>query len=280
MFEGMDNDMPKGLEDRSPRGRARNAMGRAIAKKERNLARARKEIASRNEETGYLETDLKKRKKNNDQAVKDMKKMGSPMKNPHFGEEVEITEARGRPKKAGAKDFTIHPKTKEKLMHNNPEHMKKIELLQKNKVLEKPKVEAGQHIMNQLSKAKTSMLGGSKIHFTHGDSKEVSGTHAAKILTKYAGMKPNEKEDFQKFVGHSHENLIRCNMAINVGTFIVKNKVAETLPEVEAVVESEEAVSLPEVVQMEEGTVIHNGQPKKFNKKMSAYMIDMLTSEE
>ena len=209
MFEGMDNDMPKGLEDRSPRGRARNAMGRAIAKKERNLARARKEIASRNEETGYLETDLKKRKKNNDQAVKDMKKMGSPMKNPHFGEEVEITEARGRPKKAGAKDFTIHPKTKEKLMHNNPEHMKKIELLQKNKVLEKPKVEAGQHIMNQLSKAKTSMLGGSKIHFTHGDSKEVSGTHAAKILTKYAGMKPNEKEDFQKFVSHSHENLMK-----------------------------------------------------------------------
>jgi hypothetical protein len=67
-------------------------------------------------------------------------------------------------------------------------------------------------------------------------------------------------------------------MAINVGTFIVKNKTIETeaLPEVE----SEEAVSLPEVVQMEEGTVIHNGQPKKFNKKMSAYMIDMLTSEE
>jgi hypothetical protein len=209
MFEGMDNDMPKGLEDRSPRGRARNAMGRAIAKKERNLARARKEIASRNEETGYLETDLKKRKKNNDQAVKDMKKMGSPMKNPHFGEEVEITEARGRPKKAGAKDFTIHPKTKEKMMHNNPEHMKRIERLQKNGILEKPKVEAGQHIMNQLSKAKTSMLGGSTIHFTHGDSKHVSGTHAAKLLSKYAGMKPAEKEDFQKKIGHSHEQLMK-----------------------------------------------------------------------
>jgi hypothetical protein len=124
-------------------------------------------------------------------------------------EEVEITEARGRPKKAGAKDFTIHPKTKEKLMHNNPEHMKKIEALQKNGILEKPKVEAGQHIMNQLRKAKTSMLGGSKINFTHGDSKEVSGTHAAKILTKYAGMKPDEKENFQKFVGHSHENLMK-----------------------------------------------------------------------
>jgi hypothetical protein len=120
-----------------------------------------------------------------------------------------LDEARGRPRKAGAKDFTIHPKTKEKLMHNNPAHMKTIEILQKNGILEKPKVEAGQHIMNQLSKAKTSMLGGSKIHFTHGDSKEVSGTHAAKILTKYAGMKPNDKEDFQKFVGHSHENLMK-----------------------------------------------------------------------
>jgi hypothetical protein len=124
-------------------------------------------------------------------------------------EETEITEARGRPRKAGAKDFTIHPKTKEKMMHNNPEHMKRIERLQKNGILEKPKVEAGQHIMNQLSKAKTSMLGGSKINFTHGDSKHVSGTHAAKILTKYAGMKPSEKEDFQKFVGHSHENLMK-----------------------------------------------------------------------
>jgi hypothetical protein len=124
-------------------------------------------------------------------------------------EETEITEARGRPRKAGAKDFTIHPKTKERLMHNNPADMARIERLQKNGILEKPKVEAGQHIMNQLRKAKTSMLGGSKINFTHGDSKEVSGTHAAKILTKYAGMRPSEKEAFQKFVGHSHENLMK-----------------------------------------------------------------------
>jgi hypothetical protein len=260
MLEGMDNDMPKGLEDRAPRGRARNAMGRAIAKKERNLARARKEIASRNEETGYLETDLKKRKKNNDQAVKDMKKMGSPMKNPHFGEEVEaidelststlksyrtkarsdaydaddvdderrfrkrsagsntagkklvkrgesLKEARGRPKKAGARDFTIHPKTKEKLMHNNPEHMKRIERLQKTGILQKPKTEANQHVIQQLQRAKLSMRGGETVNFTHGDPTHVSGTHASKLLDKYAGMKPNEKEAFQKKIGHSHENL-------------------------------------------------------------------------
>jgi hypothetical protein len=235
--ESMDNDMPKGLEDRSPRGRARNAMGRAIAKKERNLARARKEITSRNEEVEnideiskdaalkYLSANKKddakaretgdydrmtKRMRGTDMAVrKYTAKPGSKYVRVPATEEVEIAEARGRPRKAGAKDFTIHPKTKEKLMHNNPADMKRIERLQKNGVLEKPKVEAGQHIMNQLQKAKTSMLGGSKINFTHGDSKEVSGPHAAKILTKYAGMKPNEKEDFQKFVGHSHENLMK-----------------------------------------------------------------------
>jgi hypothetical protein len=122
-------------------------------------------------------------------------------------EETEITEARGRPRKAGARDFTIHPKTKEKLMHNNPEHMKRIERLQKTGMLQKPKTEAGQHIMNQLQKAKTSMTGGTIINFTHGDSKHVSGTHAARLLDKYAGMKPNEKETFQKKIGHSHENL-------------------------------------------------------------------------
>ena len=122
-------------------------------------------------------------------------------------EDVELDEARGRPKKGASKDFTIHPKTKEKLMHNNPADMKKIELLQKNKVIDKPKVEAGQHVINQLQKAKLSMRGGETINFTHGESKHVSGVHAAKLLTKYAGMKPSDKEAFQKKIGHSHENL-------------------------------------------------------------------------
>lgn len=165
-------DMPKGLEDRAPRGRARNAMGRAITKQERNLARARMDRAARKME-----------------------------------EEVDLDEARGRPKKAGARDFTIHPKTKEKLMHDNPSHMKKIEALQKTGMLQKPKTEASQHIMNQLSKAKTSMRGGETINFTHGDPTHVSGTHAAKLLDRYAGMKPNEKEAFQKKIGHSHAKL-------------------------------------------------------------------------
>lgn len=124
-------------------------------------------------------------------------------------EETEIVEARGRPKKNAGKDFTIHPKTKEKLYHSNPEHMARIEKLQKNGILAKPKTEAGQHIINQLRKASTSMQGGSTVHFTHGDSKHVSAAHASKALDKYAGMKPNEKEDFQKKIGHSHEQLMK-----------------------------------------------------------------------
>lgn len=120
-----------------------------------------------------------------------------------------LDEARGRPKKAGQKDYTVHPVTKEKMMHNNPEHMKRIEKLQKTGMLEKPKREAAQHIMNQLSKAKTSMRGGETIHFTHGESKHVSGAHAAKLISKYQAMKPAEKEDFQKKIGHSHEQLMK-----------------------------------------------------------------------
>jgi hypothetical protein len=122
-------------------------------------------------------------------------------------EETEITEARGRPKKAGARDFTIHPKTKEKLMHNNPADMARIERLQKNGILQKPKTEANQHIIQQLQRAKLSMRGGETVNFTHGDPHHVAGTHASKLLDKYAGMKPDEKESFQKKIGHSHANL-------------------------------------------------------------------------
>jgi len=170
---------------------------------------ANKKDDTKARETGDYDK-MTKRMRGTDMAVrKYTAKPGSKSVRVPATEEVELDEARGRPRKAGAKDFTIHPKTKEKLMHNNPEHMAKIERLQKNKVLDKPKVEAGQHIMNQLSKAKTSMLGGSTIHFTHGDSKHVSGVHAAKLLSKYAGMKPSEKEDFQKKIGHSHEQLMK-----------------------------------------------------------------------
>ena len=122
-------------------------------------------------------------------------------------EEAEITEARGRPKKTGQMDYTVHPKTKEKLMHNNPTHMKRIENLYRTGALKRPKTEAGQNIVTQLRKASISMRGGATVNFTHGTAKHVSAAHAQKLLDKHAGMKPAEKEAFQKKIGYSHEEM-------------------------------------------------------------------------
>ena len=65
--------------------------------------------------------------------------------------------------------------------------------------------EPRQHIMQQLQRAKLSMRGGEDVTFKNGKKGHVSGTHASKILSRYAGMRPAEKEDFQKKISASHE---------------------------------------------------------------------------
>ena len=50
------------------------------------------QISEKKKDDTYLEPDMKKRQKNNEKARKDMEKMGTSMKNPHF-EEVEVDEA-------------------------------------------------------------------------------------------------------------------------------------------------------------------------------------------
>jgi hypothetical protein len=67
-------------------------------------------------------------------------------------------------------------------------------------------------------------------------------------------------------------------MAIKVGNLVITGN-DTVMPSVETEGVTEVKIE-NKIVQMEDGTVIHNGQPKKFNKKMSAYMIDMLTSED
>ena len=57
------------------------------------------QIAEKKDDS-YLETDMKKRQKNNEKARKDMEKMGTSMKNPHF-EETEIAENRRAARAAG-----------------------------------------------------------------------------------------------------------------------------------------------------------------------------------
>lgn len=65
--------------------------------------------------------------------------------------------------------------------------------------------EPRQHVMQQLQRAKLSMRGGEDVVFKDGKKAHVSGAHAARVLTKYAGMKPGDKEDYQKKIGASHE---------------------------------------------------------------------------
>ena len=124
-----------------------------------------------------------------------------------FKEETELDEARGRPKRANP-GYTIHPNTKEKLMHSNPAHMARIETLQKNGVIPKTNIEASQHIMQQLQKAKISMTGGAKVAFNDGSSHDIKGSHAASLISKYTGMKPHEKETFQKKIQQSRAHMM------------------------------------------------------------------------
>jgi|MDTC01.1.fsa_nt_gb hypothetical protein len=55
--------------------------------KEESMKKAAKDKKMKGmKKESYLETDMDKRKKNNEKARKDMKKMGTSMKNPHFGD--------------------------------------------------------------------------------------------------------------------------------------------------------------------------------------------------
>ena len=75
----------------------------------KNLSEAYTQLSTKKDDS-YLETDMKKRRENNEKAVKDMKKMGT-MKNPHFGEEVkgqdtEMRKAAAAERKAGDKKLS------------------------------------------------------------------------------------------------------------------------------------------------------------------------------
>lgn len=154
------------------------------------------------EEADYLETDLKKRKKNNDKAIKDMKKMGSPMRNPAFGEEVELTpeekefiaalnnemwdeiaiaEGRGRPPKEGTAAWHARQKQADDDM-----------------------VALGM----QLRKAKSM---NKKVRFMDGNEHHVLPHHADRFEDHMAARKTSqEKAAFQKQAHKSHADFVKA----------------------------------------------------------------------
>jgi hypothetical protein len=138
------------------------------------LAANKKSDAAAQEKGDYSKSV--KRMRGTDIAVrKYTAKPGSKYVRVPATEEVEIDEARGRPRK-------------------NP--------LPANQQSTAP--EPRQHIMQQLQRAKLSMQGSGKVTFKDGSTHDIHGAHASKALDKYAGMKPAEKEAFQKKIGASH----------------------------------------------------------------------------
>jgi len=114
---------------------------------------------------------------------------------------ADLDEARGRPRKDLG--YTINPNNKEKLYHDNPAHMATLEKLQAKGTIPKPAIEPSLHIINQLRKASTAMTPYT-VTFRNGEKHPVLGTHASKILDKYASLKPSEKEAFQHKISGSH----------------------------------------------------------------------------
>ena len=77
----------------------------------RNLTETYTQISKKKKDDSYLEPDMKKRQANNEKARKDMEKMGTSMKNPHFGEEVkgqdtEMRKAATADRKSGDKKLS------------------------------------------------------------------------------------------------------------------------------------------------------------------------------
>jgi len=64
-------------------------------------------------------------------------------------------------------------------------------------------------------------------------------------------------------------------MGINVGGLVINGKSIVTDEN-----SDKEIVIIEKPVIQENGTVMINGKQKKFNKRLSQYMIDMLTTED
>jgi hypothetical protein len=192
-------------------------LGRAIAKKERNLARARKEIALRNEELGKENewgTDaLRKKYAVMTPGQESMAADKIPSFDPrydnvttqHLGlhpfREGYLAEISARGAEARAK---FQAKVRQTLA--DPANIKRAKkTLAKRKEAEKAKEPA--HLVMQLRKAVSI---GSKVHFQDGSHHAITGNHADIFMSKYNSAKSSiEKEALQKRAHKSHSEFMR-----------------------------------------------------------------------
>ena len=90
MSEGVrDEDPEKGTAER----KARLEKKRGMKLDDHPQYKKEEVVIEKKKDDTYLETDMKKRQENNEKARKDMEKMGTKMKNPHFEEVQQVDEA-------------------------------------------------------------------------------------------------------------------------------------------------------------------------------------------
>lgn len=71
------------------------------------------------------------------------------------------------------------------------------------------------HIMQQLTRAKLSIYGGTDVGFRDGSFGFVNGRDAEQFLDVYSTMKPSEKEEFQRLISESHDAFVKELQELN-----------------------------------------------------------------
>jgi len=193
-------------------------------------------VAATNEGKDYLEPDMKKRQADNEKARKDMKKMGSPMKNPAFGEASEETEyhvkiSGGKYAPGGVETRSVKAKSPEhaikkvKKGHTNPAGEFTAHPVSEARRGRPPKtgvrkdddMEASKHIVMQLRKS-VSLRGQHPVEFKSGETKKISSAHAQRALNKHNSLRtPIEKKNYMDKLHHSHDSFQKALKDPNPG---------------------------------------------------------------
>ena len=179
--------------------RVQRTHGQLVAQESMNVKTLLLQLVEKADKS-YLETDMKKRQENNEKARKDMEKMGSKMKNPHFEEVSQIRKGWGDAY-ASIYEKKLDPVGKEDgdVDNDGDEDSSDEYLMKRRKAIgkamgkKKEKVEEvykGKHGQSDKEYADSRSQGGKMIS---GDSKQSGAeyTHGRRVKAANPGMQPD-----------------------------------------------------------------------------------------
>ena len=179
--------------------RVQRTHGQLVAQESMNVKTLLLQLVEKADKS-YLETDMKKRQENNEKARKDLEKMGSKMKNPHFEEVSQIRKGWGDAY-ASIYEKKLDPVGKEDgdVDNDGDEDSSDEYLMKRRKAIgkamgkKKEKVEEvykGKHGQSDKEYADSRSQGGKMIS---GDSKQSGAeyTHGRRVKAANPGMQPD-----------------------------------------------------------------------------------------